>query len=247
MTYIILLRHGESEANVANDNSDVPTTKLTKRGHEQAKRAAEYIASLKFLNIKHVLSSPFTRALDTATHVAKKLKLKVTVVDGLREASSGIIDGVKFGDVKHLTHTVTTKSASGAIIKKVIPVGAKLVELDAKLDALAKSGMSQADPAWKALIDKFIEISGGETEVDIYRRISKVVKEYANAGSILIVSHGGTIREYISGRFNINRATIGTNYGKDKNGKDITNCHLSIINTKTKKLEMMFNTKYLTI
>ena len=225
------MRHGESEANVAADNSDVPTTKLTKTGHLQAKKAAKYIASLKFLKIKHVLSSPFTRALDTAKPVAKALGLKVETINELREASSGVIDGVKFNDIKDIPK-----------------IGPKLVALDAQLNKWANAGLLKADPKWKAAIDEFEKITGSERSRQIYDRVHKVIVDYAKkykGESILIVSHGGTIAEYLAVRYNLNANTIGKNFGKSPGGKNITNCHLSIINNKTDALEIMFDTKYL--
>lgn len=242
-SYLVLIRHAESEANVAKDNSDVPTTKITKLGHAQAKRAAEYISSLKFLNIKYIVSSPYTRTLETAEYIAKKLKLKVNIEPDLREASGGITDGVKYEDIKHLTKKIRHKTPSGKIVEKVYPVGAKLNEIDNTLSKMAKAGVSRAEPAWIALIDEFIELSGGETDVDVYKRASRAIKKYTAKGNTLVVSHGGTIKEYLGQRFNINASTIGANYAQDANGKDITNCHISIIHGD--KLMTMLDTKYL--
>ncbi len=246
MSYTILIRHGESEANVAADNSDVPTTKLTKRGHEQAKQAAEYLADLKFLNIKYILASPYTRAMETAEHIAKKLRLKILLVDDLRERSSGIIDGVKFTNIKHMTRMISKKTRSGKTIEKIEHIGEKIQTMDNHITQLAISKTSTADPRWKEAMDKLITLCEAETDADVYHRVNKAIKKNtAGKGSVLIVSHGGAIGAYLGGRFGISPDALGANYGKDISGRDIKNCHLSIINNKTKKLELMINTKYL--
>ena len=230
---IIFLRHAESEANVAGDNSDHPETKLTKLGHIQAKKAAEFIhannGSGKLFNIKHILSSPFTRAIDTAKYVSKKLKISVEPIDDLREGSNGIIDGVKFDDIKHIPK-----------------VGAKLQKIHDEIDKLVNNKVLSIDGRVKKLVNKFEDLNGSETGAQIYRRVDKIVKDYIGKGDILIVSHGGTIKEYICNSFNIDAAYIGRNFASS-NGKDITNCHINIINIdgNKKTLEMMMWNKYL--
>jgi broad specificity phosphatase PhoE len=243
MGYIIFIRHAESTENVLNDNSGTELTELTKRGHEQAKHAAKYLASHKFLGIKRVVSSGFKRAIDTAKPIAKALGLKVEVDTNLREGSNGIIDGVKFDDIIHLTKKIKVKNADGKWVERVDKIGVKLYAIHLKLNALVKSGRSSpADPLWQSTLAKFEKLADGEPDIDIYKRVDRAVKKYGDG--TLFVSHGGSIGAYLAGRYNLYRASIGSNYGKDSAGKDIKNCHISIINTKTGQLETMLDTTY---
>jgi broad specificity phosphatase PhoE len=255
---LIFLRHAESEANIAGDNSDHPETKLSKLGELQAKKAAEYITYLnkiKSLNIKYILSSPFTRTVDTAKPIAAKLsnlfkkKFEVNIYDELREGSNGIIDGVKFSEIKHLTKIIKKKNASGQIVEKVERVGLKLQKIDDTLTKLNKARVPKFDKRWTDQIAKFEVIAEGETSEQIYKRVHKIVKQYISgesrgSGDVLIITHGGVIKEYLAHVFKINVLSIGTNF-LIKNGKEIKNCHMSIINIDTMTLDMMQDNRWL--
>jgi broad specificity phosphatase PhoE len=62
---VLLIRHGESEANVANRINDDPTrpVSLTERGRAQAEAAAESLRAARFT---HAYASEFPRAQQTA-------------------------------------------------------------------------------------------------------------------------------------------------------------------------------------
>lgn len=83
---MILLRHGQSEFNLhftaTRRDPGIPDPKLTPLGHEQAAAAAAALASRP---IRHIISSPYTRALQTAAPLAEALGLPVTVNPLARE------------------------------------------------------------------------------------------------------------------------------------------------------------------
>ena len=83
---MILLRHGQSEFNLhftaTRKDPGIPDPKLTPLGHEQAEAAAEALAHEK---ISRILVSPYTRALQTAEPIAKRLGLPVIVNPVVRE------------------------------------------------------------------------------------------------------------------------------------------------------------------
>lgn len=83
---MILLRHGQSEFNVhfnaTRRDPGIEDPKLTDLGHRQAEAAAEALAGE---DIRHILASPYTRALQTAAPVARRLGLPVTVTPEVRE------------------------------------------------------------------------------------------------------------------------------------------------------------------
>lgn len=100
MTKIILVRHGESEANFSKTytgQSDIP---LTERGHEQAAAAAKYIKNHE--NISKVYASPLKRAFDTGTHIANATCVEIIPHKGLMEIFAGDWEGKRFDDLEVL-------------------------------------------------------------------------------------------------------------------------------------------------
>jgi broad specificity phosphatase PhoE len=83
---MILLRHGQSAFNVAftatRRDPGIVDAPLTRLGEEQAERAA---AALAAEGIRRILVSPYTRALQTAGPIARRLGVPVTVTPAVRE------------------------------------------------------------------------------------------------------------------------------------------------------------------
>ena len=83
---MILLRHGQSEFNLlftqTRKDPGIPDPKLTPLGHEQAEAAAEALADQ---GLRRILVSPYTRTLQTAAPIAKRLGLPVIVNPVVRE------------------------------------------------------------------------------------------------------------------------------------------------------------------
>lgn len=83
---MILLRHGQSEFNLhftaTKRDPGIPDPRLTPLGHQQAATAAEELAHE---GIERILCSPYTRALQTAEVVARRLKLPIIVTPQVRE------------------------------------------------------------------------------------------------------------------------------------------------------------------
>jgi probable phosphoglycerate mutase len=89
------LRHGETDWNAQNlsqGNVDIP---LNVTGLAQAHRAAE---RLRHRGIAHIVSSPLSRAHDTARIVGNALDLPVHLDEGLREVSFGVKEGQPMAD-----------------------------------------------------------------------------------------------------------------------------------------------------
>ncbi len=83
---MILLRHGQSEFNLhfgaTRRDPGIIDPKLTDAGHAQAAAAAEALAGE---DIRRIIVSPYTRALQTAAPVARRLGVPVTVTPTVRE------------------------------------------------------------------------------------------------------------------------------------------------------------------
>jgi len=83
---MILLRHGQSEFNLHFTRTRVDPgiidPKLTELGHEQAAQATQALAGE---DIRRIIASPYTRALQTAAPLAARLGLPITVTPLVRE------------------------------------------------------------------------------------------------------------------------------------------------------------------
>ena len=83
---MILLRHGQSEFNLrinaTRRDPGIEDARLTEYGHHQAEQAARKLAEEQ---ITRIIASPYTRALQTAEPLARRLGLKVEILPLVRE------------------------------------------------------------------------------------------------------------------------------------------------------------------
>jgi broad specificity phosphatase PhoE len=86
---MILLRHGQSEFNLhftaTRRDPGIKDPKLTDLGHQQAEAAAEALIDETSGQIRRIVASPYTRAMQTAAPLARKLGLPVTIQPLVRE------------------------------------------------------------------------------------------------------------------------------------------------------------------
>jgi glucosyl-3-phosphoglycerate phosphatase len=90
---MILLRHGQSEFNVAftatRRDPGIVDPHLTPLGQQQAELAA---AALAHVGLRRIIVSPYTRALQTAAPIARHLGLPVFVNQIVRERHAFVCD-----------------------------------------------------------------------------------------------------------------------------------------------------------
>tara|TARA_X000000368_G_scaffold131683_1_gene103415 strand:+ start:1482 stop:2036 length:555 start_codon:yes stop_codon:yes gene_type:complete len=79
----LFLRHGEVDNRVNIFYGDLPGYQLSKKGQEQANKAAQYIADN--FDIEYIFCSPLLRARQTAKPLSDLLKVDVTYVNNLIE------------------------------------------------------------------------------------------------------------------------------------------------------------------
>jgi glucosyl-3-phosphoglycerate phosphatase len=83
---MILLRHGQSEFNLhfttTRRDPGIVDPRLTSLGHQQAAEAVRHLAEKR---ITRIITSPYTRALQTAAPLARALRVKVLVNPIVRE------------------------------------------------------------------------------------------------------------------------------------------------------------------
>ena len=94
MGRLLLVRHAESEGNRDGVFTATPHVPLTARGHEQARMAGQWIRGRHVPT--RVVTSPFTRARQTAAIIASELDCPVAVEDDLQERSYGALAGLPY-------------------------------------------------------------------------------------------------------------------------------------------------------
>ena len=96
MTTVYLVRHGESTANVAHICAGSIDVALTKRGRLQAEKLADYLSDK---NIDAIYSSDSKRAHNTVQPTADRKGLTITATPLLREAFTGVWEGMFTSDI----------------------------------------------------------------------------------------------------------------------------------------------------
>lgn len=98
-TSLLLLRHGETELSVERRFSGRGDAELTPAGLAQASAAAERLSREPY-RLDVIVTSPLTRARQTAQAVAARTGLDVEVCEDLREADFGAWEGHTFTEVQ---------------------------------------------------------------------------------------------------------------------------------------------------
>jgi len=99
---MILVRHGQSEFNVVfsvtRRDPGIRDPRLTEEGRRQAGAAAE---TLRGQGIARLITSPYSRAIETAEIVARRLDVAITVEPLVGERAAFACDvGTRRGDLK---------------------------------------------------------------------------------------------------------------------------------------------------
>lgn len=155
-TIIGLLRHGQTDWNIDMRLQGVSDIPLNDFGRNQARVAAEILSSGDW---SLVVSSPLSRALETANIVAAKLGFEnVDVLPELIERSFGIAEGLTYEEWK-------TRYQSGEEVDQAETIEQLDVRALALLDQLARdfSGRQVLTVSHGALIRRLIHlVSAGE-------------------------------------------------------------------------------------
>lgn len=97
-TRLILIRHGETDDNLAERIAGWRESELTERGRNQARRVADYVAARDHPDA--VYASPLRRAQQTAEALARSLNLDLRFHPGLRELSFGDAEGLTVSEAR---------------------------------------------------------------------------------------------------------------------------------------------------
>lgn len=89
---LIIIRHGESEADLLDVHEGRADFALTERGHRQARAMAEYAAA--HFEISKIYASTLIRAKQTAQHLSEKIGVPVIFDGDLMEFNNGLLAGL---------------------------------------------------------------------------------------------------------------------------------------------------------
>ena len=98
MTTLILVRHGQSLANLKKIYAGHTDYDLSPLGHKQTEKTAEYI--LENYKIDKIYSSDLKRAYNTAKKVADKICMEIITDENLREIYAGEWENVPFDELE---------------------------------------------------------------------------------------------------------------------------------------------------
>jgi len=97
VTRVSIVRHGETEWNLADKMQGVSDSPLTPKGISLAKELGEKLAGMKF---SRIYTSDLGRAYSTAKYINGKLGLEIVPEPRLRERNMGIFEGHNWAYVK---------------------------------------------------------------------------------------------------------------------------------------------------
>lgn len=106
--HILLLRHGQTDANAAGVLQGHRPTSLNALGRRQAERLAQRLVTIA-PTVDVLVSSDLPRALQTAQPIARTLELEIVVDSAWRERGFGELEGQTLGDLE------IWRTASGTI------------------------------------------------------------------------------------------------------------------------------------
>lgn len=89
---LLVIRHGESEADLLDVHEGRADFALTERGHRQAEAMANYVADN--YNISKIYASTLTRAKQTAQHLSDKTGIPIIFDENLMEFNNGLLAGL---------------------------------------------------------------------------------------------------------------------------------------------------------
>lgn len=194
MGRLLLIRHAESEGNRDQVFTATPLVPLTARGHEQARAAAQWLLDRHVP--AHVVSSPYTRARQTAAIIAEILGVPVVVEEDLRERDYGLLAGQAYSSPRpgyDRERYWTWRPEGGETLEEV------LVRVGSALDRVA-AGAADAD---------VVVVSHGAVMMAAHRHVTGA---WPPAGRV-VRNAGVVVVEHRDGRYHGTREAMGEDEG----------------------------------
>lgn len=95
---LLIIRHGESEADLLHVHEGRADFSLTPRGHRQAEAMSDYVS--RRYSVDQIYSSTLKRAVQTAEHLQAKTHAPLRLDPLLMEFNNGLIAGLSFRDAQ---------------------------------------------------------------------------------------------------------------------------------------------------
>lgn len=89
---LLVIRHGESEADLLDVHEGRADFALTERGHRQAEAMSDYVS--KNYSVSKIYASTLTRAKQTAAHLSEKADIPTVFDENLMEFNNGLLAGL---------------------------------------------------------------------------------------------------------------------------------------------------------
>lgn len=118
---ILVIRHGESEADILNVHEGRADFELTEKGHRQAEGMALYVK--EHYKVDKIYASTLKRAMQTAEHLVAETKAPIMFEEKLMEFNNGLIAGLSFEEADKRYPRVLN-----------VPVHASVYEQESKLE-----------------------------------------------------------------------------------------------------------------
>ncbi len=118
---LLIIRHGESEADILDVHEGRADFNLTEKGHAQAQAMADYLK--EHYTIQKIYASPLKRAFQTAAHLSETTGIPVVTEEKLMEFNNGLIAGLSWKEADEQYPFVPN-----------LPVHASVYEQESKLD-----------------------------------------------------------------------------------------------------------------
>lgn len=97
---LLVIRHGESEADILDVHEGRADFELTQRGHKQAEAMADFVAK-NYPPVK-IYASTLKRAKQTAMHLSSKTGAEIIYDEDLMEFNNGLLAGLSFEEADRL-------------------------------------------------------------------------------------------------------------------------------------------------
>ncbi len=96
---LLLIRHGQSQANKENRVQGWLDSPLSELGHLHAQLICRRVAAE--FDVAYVFSSPLLRARQTASYLSAEKNLSLNIIDGLKEQNLGPLSGLTKSEIKN--------------------------------------------------------------------------------------------------------------------------------------------------
>jgi len=179
MGRLLLMRHAESEGNHARTFTATPAVPVTVRGREQAAEAARWIDAR--YRPARVVTSPFMRAMQTATIVGDALGVALEIEQDLRERDYGDFAGKPYSTPRdgydHARRWEWRPPGGETLVEVQVRVGAVVDRLMAEspaADVVVVSHGAVMMALWR-------HVTGAWEGAQVVRNTAIVVVEHARA------------------------------------------------------------------